>query len=68
MVSHKADVLPLLTKSKEFILDLEGSKLPLKKLCIGQLEVLEKEFDHIIKINDDGKCIESDADSNGDLR
>ena len=68
MTSHKEDVLVVLRKTKEFILDLEGSKLPIKDLCMRELQVPEEKFNNIISLTQNGMCYESDADSDGNMR
>lgn len=68
MKEHKFDVLSVLTKSKEFVIELKGSKHPLKDLCLSQLEVPEDKFSKIFTLHENGVCYESDADSDGDLR
>lgn len=67
MKDHKSDVLLVLAKSKGFVLELKGSKRPLKELCI-KLDVHEEEFNKLFKLHENDTYYESDANSDGDLR
>jgi hypothetical protein len=68
MKEFKGDVLPVLSQSKEFVLDLKGSIQSLQDMCINKLDVSKEAFQGIFNVDASGKCYESDADSNGELR
>jgi hypothetical protein len=68
MNEHKCDMLSVLRKSKPFILELKGDKTLIRQLCVTQFDILEASFDDVLPLDANGKCYESDADSNGNLR
>lgn len=68
MREYKGDVVSVLSQSKEHVLDLNGPISYLKDMCINKLDVSEETFHGIFKLDSVGKCYESDADSDGDLR
>jgi hypothetical protein len=68
MKDFKADVSAVLSASKEFVLDLEGKTHILRDLCVSKLDIQEKDFNSLIKLDDSGVGYQSDANSDGNLR